>query len=147
MLNSSFYTQIIRSHSPTIALQVQEGCLRRRKCLGCLILKICSRIRVESFVAFFFGEPEGRVRISVYGGLIESRVTEGSLYRNTVGVCLPWSGPYFRLCTVPPLVIYPSFFLGVEGPRSRCYGRTAALSLFVQPLWWIWAVFFTKFYN
>jgi hypothetical protein len=29
------------------------------------------------------------------------------------------------------------FFCG-EGPRSRCYGRTAALRLIVQPLWWRW---------
>jgi hypothetical protein len=28
-----------------------------------------------------------------------------------------------------------------EGPRSRCYGRTAALRLIVQPLWWRWLVF------
>jgi hypothetical protein len=26
-----------------------------------------------------------------------------------------------------------AFFLNGEGPRSRCYGRTAALRLFVQP--------------
>jgi hypothetical protein len=26
-----------------------------------------------------------------------------------------------------------TFFLHYEGPRSRCYGRTTALRLFVQP--------------
>jgi hypothetical protein len=36
------------------------------------------------------------------------------------------------------------FFLRGEGPRSRCYGRTAALRLLVQPLWWRWAVFFCQ---
>jgi hypothetical protein len=43
---------------------------------------------------------------------------------------------------------YPVFFfLRGEGLRRRCYGRTAALRLLVQPLWWRWTVFFTKFYN
>jgi hypothetical protein len=43
-----------------------------------------------------------------------------------------------------PLTVY-LLFLCKEGPRSRCYGRTAALRLIVQPLWWrwreIWSVF------
>jgi hypothetical protein len=30
---------------------------------------------------------------------------------------------------------YRAFFCE-EGPRSKCYGRTAALRLFVQTLWW-----------
>jgi hypothetical protein len=34
------------------------------------------------------------------------------------------------------------FFLHGEGPRSRCYGRTTALRLFVQTMWWRWAIFF-----
>jgi hypothetical protein len=36
------------------------------------------------------------------------------------------------------------FFFVVRGPRSWCYGRTAALRLIVQPLWWRWgwAVFY-----
>jgi hypothetical protein len=34
------------------------------------------------------------------------------------------------------------YFLRDEGPRSRCYGRTAALRPLVQPLWWRWAVFY-----
>jgi hypothetical protein len=34
------------------------------------------------------------------------------------------------------------FFVRGEGPRSRCYGRTAALRLIVQLLWWRWTVFF-----
>jgi hypothetical protein len=34
------------------------------------------------------------------------------------------------------------FFFFVRGPRSWCYGRTAALRLIVQPLWWGWAVFY-----
>jgi hypothetical protein len=29
--------------------------------------------------------------------------------------------------------LQPFFFLNGEGPRSRCYGRTTALRLFVQP--------------
>jgi hypothetical protein len=31
------------------------------------------------------------------------------------------------------VVIMMLFFLHGEGPRSRCYGRTTALRLFVQP--------------
>jgi hypothetical protein len=38
--------------------------------------------------------------------------------------------------------MFKYFFLRGEGPRSRCYGRTATLRLLVQPLWWRWAVFF-----
>jgi hypothetical protein len=42
-----------------------------------------------------------------------------------------------------------SFFLRGEGPRSRCYGRTTALRLFVQPYDKddIDEQFFTKFYK
>jgi hypothetical protein len=42
----------------------------------------------------------------------------------------------FITCFIP--------FLRGEGPRSRCYGRTTALRLFVQPLWWR-AVFLPSF--
>jgi hypothetical protein len=38
------------------------------------------------------------------------------------------------------------FFLHGEGPRSRCYGRTTALRLFVQP-YDDDEQFFTKFYK
>jgi hypothetical protein len=31
------------------------------------------------------------------------------------------------------LAVLKVFFLHGEGPRSRCYGRTTALRLFVQP--------------
>jgi hypothetical protein len=37
------------------------------------------------------------------------------------------------------------FFVCVRGPLSWCYGRTAALRLIVQPLWWRWAVFYQVF--
>ena len=37
----------------------------------------------------------------------------------------------FPLTTNPKRVF---FFLRSEGPRSRCYGHTAALRLLVQPL-------------
>jgi hypothetical protein len=41
-----------------------------------------------------------------------------------------------------------SIFLQGEGPRSRCYGRTAALRLFVQPYDEDEdEQFFTKFYK
>jgi hypothetical protein len=33
----------------------------------------------------------------------------------------------------------------VREPRSWCYGRTTAVRLFVQPLWWRWAVFLPSF--
>jgi hypothetical protein len=42
-----------------------------------------------------------------------------------------------------------AFFLHSEGPRSRCYGRTTALRLFVQPYdedEFEDEQFFTKFY-
>jgi hypothetical protein len=39
----------------------------------------------------------------------------------------------------------PFFFCVVRGPRSWCFGRTTALRLFVQPLWWRWAVFLPSF--
>jgi hypothetical protein len=34
-----------------------------------------------------------------------------------------------------PAIIPSPFFLCGEGPRSRSYGRTAALRFIVQPLW------------
>jgi hypothetical protein len=42
--------------------------------------------------------------------------------------------------------MFKAFFLRGEGPRSRCYGRTTALRLFVQP-YDEDEQFFTKFYK
>jgi hypothetical protein len=39
------------------------------------------------------------------------------------------------------------FFFFVRGPRSWCYGRTAALTLIVQPLWWRWRWRWAVFYQ
>jgi hypothetical protein len=33
-------------------------------------------------------------------------------------------------------------YLFIEGPRSRCYGRTAALKAYCATLWWRWSFFF-----
>jgi hypothetical protein len=44
-------------------------------------------------------------------------------------------------CTISTNTLLLFFFV-VRGPRSWCYGRTTALRLFVQPLWWRWAVFY-----
>jgi hypothetical protein len=47
------------------------------------------------------------------------------------------------------LFIVCRIFFFWKGPRSRSYGRTAALKLIVQPLWWRWrerwSVFFSFF--
>jgi hypothetical protein len=37
-------------------------------------------------------------------------------------------------------ITYIVFF--IEGPRSRCYGRTAAVKAYCATLWWSWLVFF-----
>jgi hypothetical protein len=46
-------------------------------------------------------------------------------------------------CTVLP----DFFFFLVRGPRSWCYGRTAALRLIVQLLWWRWRWGWAVFYQ
>jgi hypothetical protein len=63
--------------------------------------------------------------------------------------CVFWMSCFFPchlLCNDLHQNIFFFFFL-VRGPRSWCYGRTAALRLIVQPLWWIWrwAVFLPSF--
>jgi hypothetical protein len=37
--------------------------------------------------------------------------------------------------------IFFYFFLFIEGSRSRCYGRTAALKAYCATLWWRWGFF------
>jgi hypothetical protein len=41
--------------------------------------------------------------------------------------------PCFALVCFTPFSFNAFFFFGDEGTRSRCYGRTAALRLIVQP--------------
>jgi hypothetical protein len=43
--------------------------------------------------------------------------------------CVQWRA--FLLAMLNPLILLVFFIC--EGPRSRCYGRTAALRLIVQP--------------
>jgi hypothetical protein len=55
-------------------------------------------------------------------------------HNNAQGIImlLPDEGTVFTLYR--PVNFADTFFFVVKGPRSRCYGRTAALRLIVQPL-------------
>jgi hypothetical protein len=46
-------------------------------------------------------------------------------------VAVPWRRRLVAYLSPPGFDL--GFFLHGEGPRSRCYGRTTALRLFVQP--------------
>ena len=55
-------------------------------------------------------------------------------YKQAVGYGY-WPLCLIELTSKPALSL---FFVCGKGPRSRSYGRTTALKLIVQPLWWRW---------
>jgi hypothetical protein len=55
---------------------------------------------------------------------------------------IPTSGSRLQIWLPPVTVLMTQpLFLFTKGPRSRCYGRTAALRAYCATLWWRWTFF------